>query len=153
MSRLENKRSVGSGRRYAVLIASILLAACVVEERSPNQKAGSAKIPGEIIIRNATTAPVEYRVTPSYTENETEKILGAGSIDRHATDVALDITFESGDERVVYQLDPGKSYAFRYDLHDNLGLYVGSHTREDAPDLAPFVPTPNAIVEKMLELA
>ncbi len=63
-------------------------------------------------------------------------ILGASAIDRHATDVALDITFESGGKQQVYQLDPGRSYAFRQDIHDNLGLYVGSHTREDAPDLA-----------------
>jgi len=35
----------------------------------------------------------------------------------------------------------------------SLELYVGSHGREDAEDLAPFVPTPMEVVERMLELA
>jgi SAM-dependent methyltransferase len=153
VSRLEEKRSVGSGRHYVVMIASILLASCVAEEQPPDPNASAAKAPTEIIIRNATGAPVEYGIMPTYTENETKKVLGAGSIDRHETDIALDISFESGGKRLLYQLDPGKAYAFRMDLHDNLALYFGTHTREDAPDLAPFVPTPKSIVEKMLVLS
>lgn len=30
---------------------------------------------------------------------------------------------------------------------------MGSHTREDVPDLAPYVPTPNTVVERMLAFA
>jgi SAM-dependent methyltransferase len=89
----------------------------------------------------------------SSSEEDVEKVLPAGSMDRYPSDVTLDITFESGGEELVYQVDPGRAYAFRHDLQDNLGLYVGSHTREDAPDLAPYVPTPNTVVERMLELA
>lgn len=149
----EEKRIVGSVRWYGVFLSLILLAACVVVERPPDQSAGADNAAGEVVIRNATNAPVEYRVKPSYTGEEVKKVLPAGSMDRYPNEVALDITFESGGERLVYQVDPGGIYAFRHDLQDNLDLYVGSHTRQGIPDLAPYVPTPNTIVERMLELA
>jgi SAM-dependent methyltransferase len=96
---------------------------------------------------------VEYHVKPSDTEKEVKKELPAGSMDRYPDDVALDITFESGGEQRLYQLDQSGAFAFRHDLHGRLELYVGSHAREDAPDLAPYVPTPTKVVERMLELA
>ncbi|UCC41749.1 MAG: methyltransferase domain-containing protein [Candidatus Aminicenantes bacterium] len=44
-------------------------------------------------------------------------------------------------------------YSFRYDENDELELYDGSSGRIDQVDLAPFVPTPMVIVEKMLEMS
>jgi predicted RNA methylase len=45
------------------------------------------------------------------------------------------------------------AYSFRNNEDGNLELYEGSHGRTDAPDLAPYVPTPMVVVEKMLEMA
>lgn len=39
------------------------------------------------------------------------------------------------------------------DENFELELYDGSHGRSDAPDLAPYVPTPDEVVEKMLAMA
>ncbi|UCC41685.1 MAG: class I SAM-dependent methyltransferase [Candidatus Aminicenantes bacterium] len=65
----------------------------------------------------------------------------------------MDISFQRDEETISYQLDSGMPYSFRYNENDELELYEGSHGREDAPDLAPFVPTPMAVVEKMLQMA
>ena len=64
-----------------------------------------------------------------------------------------DIRFSSGEELISYRLRPGTPYNFRYDENDRLNLYEGSHARADVPDLAPFVTTPKAVVEKMLRMA
>ncbi|UCE23005.1 MAG: methyltransferase domain-containing protein [Candidatus Aminicenantes bacterium] len=65
----------------------------------------------------------------------------------------MDIYFKRDEETISYRLDAGMPYSFRYNENDELELYEGSHGRTDAPDLAPFVPTPMAVVEKMLEMA
>ena len=97
--------------------------------------------------------PVEYLVKRSDTEEEEKRTLSSGSIDRYPSSVALDVTFESDGEPLTYHLGPSRRFAFRNDSNGNLGLYVGAHTREDAPDLAPYVPTPHAVVKTMLGLA
>ncbi len=63
------------------------------------------------------------------------------------------MTFVKDGEPETYNLDGGMPYSFRYDENDLLELYEGSHGREDAEDLAPFVPTPMIVVDRMLELA
>jgi SAM-dependent methyltransferase len=65
----------------------------------------------------------------------------------------MDLTYEKLGKEVKRHLKPGIPYAFRYDENNLIHLYEGSHGREDAPDLAPFVGTPMVVVEKMLELA
>ena len=150
MGRLEEERTVISGRWCALFASLILLVNCVATEPPPDH---SATAPGEFVIRNSTNAPVEYRVQPSDRSDEVSKILQPDSIDRYQNEDTLDISFESGGKQLLYQLDPAVTYAFRYDLEGNLGLYVGAHTREDVPDLAPYVPTPTMVVEKMLQLA
>ncbi|UCE43383.1 MAG: methyltransferase domain-containing protein [Candidatus Aminicenantes bacterium] len=45
------------------------------------------------------------------------------------------------------------AYTFRDNEEGELELYEGSHSRTDAPDLAPYVSTPMVVVEKMLEMA
>jgi SAM-dependent methyltransferase len=118
----------------------------------PNSEVAS----DEILIRNATEAPVEYwieTIDKEEKEEEVKKTLPSRAIDRYSSDVALGVTLESDGERLAYQLDPGRRYAFRSDRLGKVGLYSGAHTREDAPDLAPYVPTPHDVVETMLELA
>jgi hypothetical protein len=108
----------------------------------------------EVTLRNMTREVVFYTIAPINSRSKKEAVhLGAGVIHRIPTEVALDITFQSNAGSLSYELSPGKSYSFRYDENNFLGLYEGSHGRTDAEDLAPFVPTPMVVVEKMLRMA
>lgn len=108
----------------------------------------------EISLRNMTKDVVFYTISAvAPLGREETKRLEAGAIDHIPTDVEMDITFKSNGESVSYRLSPGKSYTFRLDETDLLALFEGSHGRADAVDLAPFVPTPMVVVEKMLLMA
>ncbi len=108
----------------------------------------------EITIRNVTHETVYYRIKPYDSDSEPmEMAIHVGNIDRFPGDGDMDISFQQGDETISYRLDAGMPYSFRYNESYELELYEGSHGRTDAPDLAPFVPTPMAVVEKMLEMA
>lgn len=108
----------------------------------------------EITIRNVTKETVHYsfKEARSY-GNSGERSLAKGEIHRYTGDVALDITFKRGDEVIEYRIEPGSANSFRYDENNKLDLFKGAHGRSDAADLAPFVATPMAVVEKMLEMA
>jgi 16S rRNA G966 N2-methylase RsmD len=108
----------------------------------------------EVTLRNMTREVVFYTIAPINSRSKKEAVhLGAGVIHGIPTEVALDIDFQSNAGSLSYELSPGKSYSFRYDEDNFLGLYEGSHGRTDAEDLAPFVPTPMIVVEKMLRMA
>jgi SAM-dependent methyltransferase len=79
--------------------------------------------------------------------------IAPNAIDCFPAVTVLEIEFHEGEKEITYSLDPGKPYAFRYEDGSRIGLFLGSHGRSDAVDLAPFVPTPGEIVDKMLELA
>jgi precorrin-6B methylase 2 len=151
--KLKKRQIVGLGRWSAVFMSLAIATACACSKQSPDRAAESDVGSEEILIRNATRAPVEYRVKASDKEEETKKTLPARSIDRFADGATLFVTVESDGEQLGYRLDPGHRYAFRNDRNGNVGLYAGAHTRDDAPDLAPYVPTPHEVVETMLELA
>ena len=108
----------------------------------------------ETTIRNVTDKPVQYGIKPiDSTAAPEEKTLEVGEIDRVKSVVPLEITFMRAGREAVYELEAGKPYSFRYDEDDLLQIYEGSHGRSDAVDLAPYVPTPMNVVEKMLEMA
>ena len=108
----------------------------------------------EITIRNVTKETVLYRIKPSYSESESMLMtIHVNEVQRFPGDEEMDISFNRGTETISYRLDVGMPYSFRYNENYELELYEGSHGREDAPDLAPFVPTPMVVVEKMLEMA
>lgn len=114
----------------------------------------SQKIELETTIRNVTEETVYYTVEYVGKAGEPEeRILEVGDIDRFPGTFDIDVTFIKDGEPETYNLDGGMPYSFRYDENDFLELYEGSHGREDAEDLAPFVPTPMVVVERMLELA
>jgi SAM-dependent methyltransferase len=107
----------------------------------------------ELTIRNVTREDVSFRLTRVATgQREPEHVLGAGAVARFPG-TAFDVAFESAGRRLEYRLDPGADYAFRYDGRQQVDLFLGSHGREDVPDLAPYVATPMPIVERMLDLA
>lgn len=107
----------------------------------------------ETSVRNVTDKPVTYRIhkagRPEVIDN---RRIGPGEIHKFDPSEQLEIDFNTGGKEVTYSLDQGKPYSFRYDDNE-IDLFVGSHGRADAEDLAPYVPTPSEIVDKMLETA
>jgi precorrin-6B methylase 2 len=108
----------------------------------------------ETTLRNVTDRPIAYRIYPSGKRDSLEtREIAPDAIDRFRTAVALEIEFNTGQKDVLYSLDPGSPYSFRYDEGTTIELFLGSHGRADAADLAPWVPTPYPVVDRMLELA
>ena len=108
----------------------------------------------EIAIRNLTKEMVHYTIKESHLSSETKKMsLWAGDLDLFSEGIPLIVSFQRKENTITYQLSPGRAYSFRYDENGELELYEGSHSRTDAPDLAPYVSTPMVVVEKMLEMA
>jgi hypothetical protein len=108
----------------------------------------------ETTIRNVTKETVYYTVEKiGSPDSPEERSLEVGAIDRFPGMYEIEVTFVQAGEIVTYSLDVGMPYSFRYNEIDQLELYEGSHGRSDAEDLAPWVPTPMAVVDRMLEMA
>jgi hypothetical protein len=108
----------------------------------------------ETTIRNVTKEIVHYTFKEARSYGESgERSLARGEIHRYSGDVALDITFKRGDEKIEYRIRPGSANSFRYDENGEVELFLGAHGRSDVADLAPYVATPMSVVEKMLEMA
>lgn len=106
-----------------------------------------------VTIRNATSGPVVYTSKPFGSNFEpVTRTLPVGVIDSHPSGLVIDIQFKHSGKSVRYQLDPETAYTFRR-YGELLDIYVGSHSRTDAPDLAPFKASPMTIVDAMLTLA
>jgi len=122
----------------------------VLDDRRP----AAAAFREEATLRNVTKKDLSYTIQPNpYMRQPKTRTLKVGSVDRIPTDVPLEIAFDSGLRKVSYAVFPGKPYSFRYDENGLVKVYPGSHGREDAADLAPYVPTPAPVVERMLTLA
>ena len=139
-----------------IVVVAWLLASCPAgNEIDPGLTSGSAQAQRqkEITIRNVTQETVTYRIKPFNSDAQSRAMtLEVGEIERFPGELAMDVFFEQGDETITYRLSPGTPYSFRYNENYELELYEGSHGRTDAEDLAPWVPTPMIVVEKMLEL-
>ncbi len=108
----------------------------------------------ETTVRNVTDGPIGYRIYAAGKPEAAEsREIAPGAVDRFRTAAALEIEFNTGQKDVVYSLDPGSPYSFRFDEGRTIDLFLGSHGRSDAIDLAPWVPTPQPVVDRMLELA
>ena len=108
----------------------------------------------ETTVRNVTDGPIGYRIYPAGKPEAAEsREIAPGAVDRFQTPAALEIEFNTGRKDVVYSLDAGSPYSFRVDEGRTIDLFLGSHGRSDAIDLAPWVPTPQPVVDRMLELA
>jgi SAM-dependent methyltransferase len=105
-------------------------------------------------IRNVTRDPVRIEVKPHRSPETAEvRVLAPGAVAEFPGDRALDVTFPRAGARVTLKIEPGEAYSLRLDPEGRLQLYRGSHGRRDAVDLAPYVQTPPAVVDRMLELA
>jgi SAM-dependent methyltransferase len=108
----------------------------------------------EATVRNVTPKEIEYTIEPNpYMRLPKVRRLRVGALDRIATDIPIEITYNNGARKNSYTVFPGKPYSFRYDENGLVKVYPGSHGRQDAADLAPYVPTPAPVVERMLALA
>ena len=147
----------------AFLLALLLAAgpACARRQAEPAASLAAPAAAGaetlnlrETTVRNVTAAPVGYRIYPAgHPESARSMEIAPGAVDRFPTAAALEIEFNTGRKDATYSLDPGSPYSFRYDEGETVDLFLGSHGRSDAVDLAPWVPTPPAVVDRMLELA
>jgi len=137
---------------FIILLGSAFL--LLVKKPANDTAYSTVSAESAITIRNVTLGDVRYtlKAATPFTEPQ-KKILKKDDIHRYRSAVALDITYERLGQVITRHLQPGTPYAFRYDENNLVHLYEGSHGREDAPDLAPYVGTPMAVVEKMLELA
>jgi len=135
----------------AVIIAIVAL----FITQDTKQEKSSFSFPGmEITIRNVTKGILHYSIKPYNSFSPPEKRrLDVAKIHKYSSKVTMDISYEQLGKVVTRHLSPGKSYSFRYDEHNLINIYEGSHGREDAIDLAPYVTTPMEVVEKMLEMA
>ncbi|MBP1768563.1 MAG: putative methylase [Candidatus Aminicenantes bacterium] len=107
----------------------------------------------ETTIRNLTKETVRYTIRRLVRDQQPfVRYLKPDALDRWPCESPLDVGFDRSGQPTSYRLECGLPYTFRYDESDMLDLYSGSHGLFGVADLAPFVPTPMAVVEKMLEL-
>jgi SAM-dependent methyltransferase len=151
-------------RNDAVFAAALILAALALfpsscSRRQPEPPPATPQTADDIraretTVRNVTENPVAYKIYPSGKPEAREtREIAPGAIDRFQTAVPLEIEFATGLKDAIYSLDPGSPYSFRYDEGTTIELFLGSHGRSDAVDLAPWVPTPQPVVDRMLEIA
>jgi len=144
-----------------VVAVGLALGACKAKEpevRDPHLKRQlrvARSIAGQSIsLRNGLESFVEYTVKPAGSlEPPEQRILDTGEIDTYTEGERITVTFARLYSVVRQDLDSGQTYSF---VRDDTGEFVireGWHGLKHPQDLAPFVSTPLAVAEKMLELA
>ncbi|MDW7759424.1 MAG: class I SAM-dependent methyltransferase [Acidobacteriota bacterium] len=108
----------------------------------------------EVTLRNAMDEDVSYTIT-EYKSDEIPQTLrlAPGEVRRHPAPDLMVVKFFRDGVEVWRLLSPGRPYSFRYNEKDRIDVWLGAHGQTDAVDLAPFVTTPRAVVERMLALA
>jgi SAM-dependent methyltransferase len=148
----------GRGERTGLTLAGLALFLLLprrIAENTVVLNAGAPRIlQEETTIRNVTQGMIRYTIAPhSRSSTPVRRRLEVGAVDRIRTDSVVEISFDNGSRQDTAALFPGRPYSFRYDEEGLVRVYPGSHGREDAADLAPYVPTPQVVVKRMLELA
>ena len=156
-SEQERKEKKGIKRFIEVILFVLVAGVCVVAFLliSGNEEQGFEFSKGpEISLRNATKSRIHYGIKPNNTfEPSEKKMINPGEVHRYRSRYALEIDWERIGAKTTRHLTPGRPYAFRYDENNLIQIYEGSHGRDDAVDLAPYVATPMEVVAKMLEMA
>jgi SAM-dependent methyltransferase len=150
------------GARTAALLP-VLLALVLALGQHPacrgRQERGTAseapvRFPNTITVRNLTRDTVTYTVTRfASLDAPVLKCLSPGAMDRYKERQGLVLAYWRPEGEQTAILSPGRPYCFRPDEDEHLRLYPGSHMKEGVEDLAPYVSTPAAVVDKMLALA
>jgi len=146
---MTGKRTAPDRRVLSLVVLFILL-----RPLSTGASAVSEKAQEELTIRNTTDGIVIYDIVPVDSRGKkTRKALTPKAIDRIPGRADQDIFFRSAGKDLSYRLDAGRPYAFRYDENRNIDIYQASHGRTDVVDLAPYLPTPLPVVDRMLAMA
>ena len=154
------KRAIQAG----LVVVFLVLAVLALFVGRPGRDAGNrvdlaprssaAAFRQDATLRNVTRKDIVYTIMPGPgRRGPLTRTLAVGAVDRLSTDLPVEISFDNGKRTGTTLVHPGKPYSFRYDEDDIIKIYPGSHGRDDAADLAPFVPTPRPVVERMLEIA
>jgi SAM-dependent methyltransferase len=145
------KRILARAKRVTPLLALIIGLAAL---SSAAAQTVSEEARQELTIRNTTDRVVIYDIISAVAGGKkTRKALAPNAIDRIPGRADQDIFFRSGDRDLSYRLNAGRPYAFRYDENRNMDIYEASHGRTDVADLAPYLPTPLPVVDRMLAMA
>jgi hypothetical protein len=159
IDRLNKKRFIIVGAAALAVIISIV-AWSVIKYSKPPDVSGfrpstiPADVRSETSLRNVTDYPIKYTVRYLAGKGpDLKRTLKPDGLDKFPPGIRLLLTYDNGERTIVQYLDPGKPYCFRFDGNGIIQIYPGSHSREDAPDLAPFIPTPKAVIDRMLEMA
>lgn len=155
------KRAIQAGLVVAFLVLALLALFVGRTGHEPANRvdlnprpSSAAAFWAEATLRNVIKQDIVYTIKPGPGGGAPRsRTLRVGAVDRIATDLPVEISFDNGKRTGGYLIHPGKPYSFRYDESGVIKVFPGSHGREDAADLAPFVPTPQEVVERMLEVA
>lgn len=141
-------------RPQNVLLLSLAVIGGLVLSFASGPTADSQQKQEELTIRNASKRIITYEIALAVPGSKRiKKTIAPGDIQRFRGDKDQDIFFRSAGKELSYRLNAGRPYAFRYNENRSLDLYQASHGRTDVVDLAPFVPTPMPVVDRMLALA
>ena len=152
------KRAIQAAITVAFLVLAVLAIFSGRTAKEAENRIDLSPRPGTVVeestLRNVTKAPIGYTILPGPGRTAPRtRTLAVGAVDRIASSLPVEISFDSGRRTTTYLVHPGKPYSFRYDEAGVIRVYPGSHGREDAADLAPYVPTPPEVVARMIELA
>lgn len=140
----------------AVAVWFLLLGPATPFKKLSVEKETEAVVPSknETRLRNATREIISYLVKSLDPGSESERMnIEGGELDNFSGNSRLEITFWQNEKEIVRKLEPGKSYAFRYDENYQLNIFEVPREWYPPVDLAPDVSTPMIVVEKMLEMA
>jgi hypothetical protein len=162
------KASRGSSARRSILAAVLLIGAAAAGvfvfrsalDKSPPDRTVyvTAQAPAKTVprttLRNVVSRDVNFTIEAATRPAKTfTRKLEPGAVDSLAMDIPVEIVFFNGVRTVRQTVYPDRPYSFRLDESEHVKIYPGSHGRENEADLAPFVPTPMDVVEKMLNTA
>lgn len=137
-----------------ICIVTLTVALALVVGDGKKKPGRSPEPVGEISIRNLVEETVNYWVLPDDDLGvHLKKTIAQRDIHRIPGTRSIRIRMDLGDDGIFYDLNPNSAYSIRYDLGGVPTIYMGSHSMEDAADLAPFVSSDFEVVEKMLEMA
>lgn len=107
----------------------------------------------ESTLRNLTGKSVSYTIQPGADVRTARyRTLENGRLDRIVAESPFTITYNNGSRPAEYVVFPGRPYCFRLDNKGLVMVYPGSHKREDAADLAPYLPSPPDVVKIMIAM-
>ncbi|MCX6559933.1 MAG: class I SAM-dependent methyltransferase [Candidatus Aminicenantes bacterium] len=134
----------------AILLAALSASLPAGQDKAPALGVGAH----EITIRNVTDKPFAYTLRPYGSEDKPQAYtLKPESLHRFPAPGIVVVGYLKYGREITYSLYPGRAYSFRIGTGGQVDIWVGAHGKEDAVDLAPFVPTAPEVIIKMLDLA